>query len=137
MDVVQVVVAILEENAYRLGRIRLANDDRVGVAALLQRLPRGDPREAADPGEHLAELVRPLPGDRKRADPAAAQPGDGAACGIMAQLGGLLHLRQDLFQQEPRILVGERVVLEAAVARSGPRAARRESAWLEEDPDGH
>ena len=53
--------------------------------------------------------------------PPLLAPGDGPARGVVAQLHGLLHLRQDLLEQEARVLVGQRVVLEAAVRRGRPR----------------
>ena len=59
----------------------------------------------------------------KRADAAAAGAGDRAACGVVPKLHGLLDFRQDLLQQKARVLIGERVVLEAAVgAAVGARA---------------
>ena len=118
--VVQVVVAVLQEDADRLGRIGLANHDGVGVAAGFQVLAGLYPGETADPGENLAELFGPLPGDGEGADAAAARSGGRAAGRIVPQFGGLLDLRQDLFEQEPCVLVGERIVLEAAIAAASP-----------------
>ena len=47
--------------------------------------------------------------------PPLLAPGDGAARRVAPQLHGLLHLRQDLLEQEARVLIGQRVVLEAAI----------------------
>ena len=47
--------------------------------------------------------------------PPLLTPRDRAAGRVVAQLRRLLDLGQDLFEQEARVLVGERVVLEAAV----------------------
>ena len=47
--------------------------------------------------------------------PPLLMPGDGAAVGVVAELHRLLDLGQDLLEQEPGVLVGERVVLEAPV----------------------
>ncbi len=131
--VVQVVAAVLEEGADRLLR-RLADQGLVVVAALAPGRAAGDVREAADPREHLAELVRPLPGDGPGADPAAADPGDGAALGVVAELHRLLDLREDLLEQEAGVTVGERVVLDAALA-SALRAGH--PARSDEHADGH
>src|SRR5436305_1611847 len=72
-------------------------------------------REAADVAEHRAEQVRPLPRDRERADAARANAADRPARRVAAQLHRLADLRQDLLLQEAGVLVGKRVVLEAAV----------------------
>ena len=42
-------------------------------------------------------------------------PGDRAAGGVVPQLHRLLHFRKDLVEQEARILVRQRVVLETAI----------------------
>ena len=44
---------------------------------------------------------------------------------IVAQLHGLLDLGEDLLEQEARVLIGERVVLEAAVGTSALVERRR------------
>ena len=64
----------------------------------------------------LRNSFGPLPGDGPGADAAAADSGDGAAFGVVAELHGLLGLGQDLFEQEPCVPVRERVVLDAALA---------------------
>ena len=86
------------------------------MAPFVPGLAAGDVGEAADPRQDLAELVRPLPGDGPGADAAAADAGDGAALGVVAELHRLLDLGQDLLEQEPGVPVGERVVLDAALA---------------------
>src|SRR5206468_1276673 len=78
VGVVEVVGAILEEDADRLPA-RLADQGFVVVAPFAPGLAAGDVGEAADPRQHLAKLVRPLPGDGPGSDAAAAHPGDGAA----------------------------------------------------------
>ena len=113
--VVEVVGAVLEEDADRLLG-GLADQGLVVVAPFAPGLAAGDVGEAADPREDLAELVRPLPGDGPGADAAAADAGDGAAVGVVAELDRLLDLGQDLLEQEPGVLVGERVVLDAPLA---------------------
>ncbi len=76
-----------------------------------------DVREAPDVREDLAELVRPLPGDRPGTDAPRTDagrspggPGRRSACRSF-------DLGQDLFEEEAGVLIGERVVLEAAVLR--------------------
>ena len=53
--------------------------------------------------------------------PPLLAPGDRAAGGVVAQLHRLLDLRQDLLEQEPGVLIRQRVVLEAAVGAGRPR----------------
>ena len=93
-----------------MGLLRRRADQRgIDVAA-------PDVGEAADVAEHLAEGVGPLPGHGERADAAGRNPADRPASRLVRQLVLLADLRQDLLQQEPGVLVAERVVLEAAVA---------------------
>ena len=106
--VVQIVAAVLKKDADRLVG-RGADQRRIDVAA-------ADVGEAADVAEHLAESVGPLPGDGERADAARGDAANRPALGVVGQLVLLADLRQDLLQQEPGVLVAERVVLEAAVA---------------------
>ena len=127
MLVVQVVRAVLHEDADRLPG-RLPYHRRVIVPAFAQRLARLDIREAADSGQDLAELVRTLPGDRERRDRPAALAGDGSPCGIAAKSDRFFHLGKDLFEKKARVLIGERVVLEAAVV-----ARRFDAARFDED----
>ena len=63
----------------------------------------------------LLNSFGPLPRDGEGADAAAAQAGDRPARRVVAQLHRLLDLGQDLLEQETRVLIGERVVLEAAI----------------------
>ena len=94
----------------------------------------GDVREAAGPRDHFAERARAFPRHGERADAAAALAGDRPACRVVAQPHRFFHLGKNLFQQEPRVLIRQRVVLEAAIV---PRRLR--SARLDEhaDGDGH
>src|SRR5262249_14185374 len=107
MLVVQVVGAVLEEDTDRLP-LRLANDARIYV-------PAADVNEAADVAEHFAEQVRPFPGYCERTDAAGADAANRPPGGVRPQVVVLAYLGQDFLFQEPRVLVGERVVLEAAV----------------------
>lgn len=50
----------------------------------------------------------------------------------MPKLHGLFHFRQDFFEQEPRVLIGQSVVLEAAI-----RSAVSASAGIDEDAHQH
>ena len=70
VDVIEVVLAVLEEDAKRFGW-RFAQEKRIVVAAT-------DVREAADMAEDFAEEIRSFPCRRKGAYPAAADPADGA-----------------------------------------------------------
>src|SRR5262249_1555420 len=78
VQVVEVVLAVLEEDADRL-LLRLADHPRIDVAA-------ADVRETADVAEDLAELVRPLPGRREGADAARTGSSDGPAGGVLADV---------------------------------------------------
>src|SRR6266487_1233574 len=70
--VVEIVFAVLQEDAYGLARCCLANERLVVVPAFSCGLAAGDIGKAADPGQDLAEFVRTFPRDRECADPAAA-----------------------------------------------------------------
>src|SRR5581483_2253961 len=96
--VIQIVRAVLQKHADRFRRLRLADERRVVVAAFAQRRAVGDVREAADPREYFAEFVRALPRDGEGADAAAADARNRAARRVVAQLYGLLHFRQNLFE---------------------------------------
>src|SRR6516164_4291266 len=76
--VVEVVGAVLEEDAdvFVLG---LADHAGVPVAA-------ANVGEAADVAQHLAEQVRPFPGDGERADATRADTANGPAGGVLAHV---------------------------------------------------
>src|SRR5262249_31808223 len=132
MLIVQIVFAVLQEDADRLLR-SLANQRLVIVSAFAQRRPAGDVGKAADPRQNFAELIRALPRDGERADAAAADAADGSAGGVMAQFVTLFDFRKDLFEQEPRVLIRERVVFKTAVRPAvGPRSRRDE--YADHDP---
>ena len=78
--VVEVVAAVLQEDADRLLVAAFADHAGIDVAA-------ADVREAADVAEHLAEQVGPLPGDGERADAAAGDAADRVAVGIVGERG--------------------------------------------------
>ena len=63
--------------------------------------------------------------------PPLLAPRDRPAGRVVAQLHGLLDFRKNLFQQEPRVLIRQRVVFEAAIGSAAVR-----SAGLDEDADG-
>lgn len=86
------------------------------MAARDAALAMGDVGEAADPGHHLAERLRPLPRRREGADAPARGAAERPTLRVRAQPHGSFHLRQGLFEQEARVPVGEGVVLDAAVA---------------------
>src|SRR5215475_2056213 len=109
MQIVEVVFAVLKEDADRFRR-SLADQRRIIVSAFAQRRPAGDVGKAADPRQNFAELIRALPGDGEGADAAAADAADGAAGGVVTQFVTLFDFRKDLFEQEPRVLIRERVV---------------------------
>ena len=107
--VVQVVPAVLQEDANRL-RLGLADQHREAVAAAQAHV-------GADGAEHAPERVGPLPGGDERRDGAAAVAGDRAVVriGRQRQAVRLRDVGQHLVDQEARVVVAHRVVLEAAV----------------------
>ena len=84
------------------------------------------------PESTLLNSLGPLPRDGERGNRAAALAGDPAARGVAAQSDGLFDFGKDLFEQEARVLIGERVVFEAAIV-----AWRLDAAGLDEDADRH
>src|SRR5262245_54781639 len=129
MLIVQIVFAVLQEDADWLLR-SLANQGLVIVSAFAQRRSAGDVGKAADPRQDFAELIRALPRDGERADAAAADAADGAAGGVMTQFVTLFDFGQDLFEEEPRVLIRERVVFKTAV-----RPAISSRTWRDEYAD--
>src|SRR5262245_47385851 len=109
IGVVDIVLAVLQEDANRLWR-RLANQRRIVVSALAPCGAAGDIREAADPRQHFAELVGPLPRNREGADPAAAAAGDRPARSVVPQLRRLFYLGKNLLEEETGVLIRQRVV---------------------------
>src|SRR5579871_2781476 len=107
--VVQVVLAILEEDPDRLGVSHgSANQARIYVSTT-------DIGETADVAEHFAEQIGPLPSDRERADAATADATDAATRRVFSQVVGLGHLGEHLLLKEASILIGKGVVFEAPI----------------------
>src|SRR5262245_12471973 len=131
MLVIQIVLAVLQEDADRFLR-SLANHCLVVMPALAQRRPAGDVGEAADPGQHLAEFIRALPGDGEGADAATADAANGPAGGVVAQFVTLFDFGKDLFEQKSGVLIRERVIFKTAI-----RPAVSPRAWRDEYSDGH
>ena len=99
----------LEEDPQRLPP-RLRNQVRIGVAAFHLD-------EAAEEARDTAEPVGAQPGRGERAVPAAAAAHDRPLLGIIRDREALLNVREDLGQQERRVVVVESVVLGVAVVR--------------------
>src|SRR5262249_45169210 len=76
--------------------------------------------------EDFAELVRALPRDGECADAAAADAADGAAGGVVAQFVAFFDFGKDLLEQEPRVLIRERVVFKTAVRLALSSRSRRD-----------
>src|SRR5204863_5716484 len=79
-----------------------------------------------------------LPRDAGGADPARARGTNGPAARILPQVVLLSYFRQDFFLQKAGVLIGERVVFEAAVtARFLALLIGRKSSRIDEDADRH
>ena len=129
--VIEIVGAILHEHADRLGvAFGLADHEWVIVAA-------ADVVEAADMAEDFAKSIGPIPGDGEGADAAGADAADGATFRVVGELIGFADFRENLFDQETGVLIGERVVFEAAIG-NGPAAGRGGGlrSGIDEDADG-
>ena len=133
--VVQIILTVLQEHADRFA-IGLANQSLVIVTA-------ADVGEAADMAQHFAEPFRVFPRCRERTDAAAGNTSDPAVSGIRRNVELVFcdNGWQQLFNDEPGVLIAERVVLKAAVART-PRVLRQcvaAMAGIDEQPDrdGH
>ena len=102
------------------------------------REPIGAPEvaEAADPRNHTAELVGPVPRRDERADAAGADAGDAAIVRILREVVALADFGDELFDQEVREARRERVVLEnPLVAVLGLVRSRGHHAGVDEDRD--
>ena len=71
-------------------------------------------REAADPGDYAAEVVRHLPGGVEAADAARRKPGDGVAVCVFAQVVLCADLGEYFVAQKADVAVAHRVVKRAA-----------------------
>ena len=137
VEVIEVVDAVLQEDSQRLA-LGLTNQGRVGVAA-------PDVGEAADLREHLAEVIRTFPSDRKRTNGAGTHAGDAPHFGVVAN-ANLVLVRGEgdqLVDEESGVVAAERVVLEGAVVAVAPsicpRRPRSAVPGIEEqgNGDGH
>ena len=126
VQVVEVIRSVLQEDSQRL-LFLLANQRWIDV-------PAPNVREAADVAEHLAKLIGPLPRDRERADAARTDTADRALVGIVGQIERMfLHgERQELVEQEPSVLVAQRVVFKRFTDGMGdtPSCQLGRMAWL-------
>ena len=115
-----VVAAVLQEDAQRL-LLAFPDDVCVRVAAAIAEID-----EAADNAQHLAEVVRTLPCDRKSRNRAGAGTANPMALGVPGDVVFLVKHRHQLVDDDPRVLVVERVVFGWPVGIAiAPVAGRR------------
>ncbi len=65
--------------------------------------------------DDFAECVRAFPCDRKRTDASRADSTDGSTFCVLNEVVVLANVRKDFFQQETRIPVTERIVLDTTL----------------------
>src|SRR5262249_39682756 len=95
-----------------------------------------DVREASHVAQDLLKSIRLFPGNGPGANPARADPANGASARLLDEVVLLAHLGEDLFQEEPRVLVAQGVVLEATVGfRFLSRVLRGKDAGVDENSD--
>ena len=122
----QILTAGLHEDADR-PRLSAPDETRQAIGA-------AEIAEAANPGDHPPELVRPVPRGDERADAAGAQAGDAAFVRIARQRTQLRYLGNQFLDQEVREPRRQRVVLEDAfVAVLRRLRERRHHARVDED----
>ena len=128
--IVEICGAVLKENANGFA-FGFANECFVVMAA-------ADVGEAADVADDFAELVGSFPGDREGADAAGTHAADGTRFGFLAQLIFLFHFGQNFLEEKAGILIGERVVFEAAIigAKTVGGKLIASVARIDEDADG-
>ena len=128
---VQIVLSTLQEDPNRLPGC-LADEGGVIVAAT-------DIRKAAHKTQHFPERIGTLPGDRPRADRAGTAATDRPQIRVVGQVVVDLHFRDDLLQQESRVTVAERIVLDLArlIWKVVGYGLTRRDARVDEEADGN
>src|SRR5688572_15028479 len=100
MQVVEIVAAILQEHAERLGGFSLPDQRRVNVSA-------ANVGEAANMTDDLAERIGSLPRDGECRDPARTVPADNATGRIRGKVESLRRLGKKFLEKKPGVRIAQ------------------------------
>src|SRR6185437_15358349 len=131
-QIIEIVLAILQiELDWLRGGFGLADQAGIGPAAT-------DIRKTADMAEHLAKLIRPLPGCGECADASGRNATDSSLRRIGRDVQVFQRDRQELLDQEAYVAVPHRIVFKRAIAAIfGSWLRGGNGAWIDEHGNGN